>query len=341
MKAITLIAHKKAGPSGLGSYARLLSTTIDTLGYEKTIVQPTYFLNYPLTLSKTKDILHITSQDLALPLTFKKYKDVIVTVHDIIPLEYPLFEQAEQMRFRKFDKWMYKKTIQALEKATALICVSHTTKKALLKHINFPEERIHVIHEYLDEKYKHIKKKRETNSILYVGSELPHKNIPMLLKAVAIAKKTIPSLRFVKVGKPGWPKMREKHLQLAKELKIGDNVVWKDYVEDLVEEYNTAALLVHPSVQEGFGLPIVEAMACGCPVLASNRTIFLEVGGEAAMYFDPTNPEEVAEKIITILNDQKKQKEMQKFGLLWVKKYNQETFGEQLDNVYKTIETKE
>jgi glycosyltransferase involved in cell wall biosynthesis len=337
MESITLIKHKSRGPSGLGSYAQILSTAIDELKYKKKILQATYFLNYPITFPRTKDIIHISSQDLALPLAFRKYNNIVVTVHDIIPLEYPLFEQAPQMRFKNFDKWVYKKTIQALKNATAIICVTNATKKALLRHITYPEERIHVIHEYPDEKYKNKKEKRNEHDVLYVGSELPHKNIPTLLKAIAIAKKTIKSIRFVKVGKPGWPRMREKNVALAKERGIEENIVWKDYVEDLVEEYNNATLLVHPSLQEGFGLPIIEAMACGCPVLSSNRTALPEVGGNAAVYFDPTNPEEIAEKIVAILQDQEKQKEMQKDGLSWVKRYNRKTFATQIQQVYETL----
>ncbi len=337
MKSITILTHKKQGPSGLETYARLLSIAIDELGYKKTILQPTYLLNYPVIFPKTKDIIHVTSQDLALPLIFRKYNNVIVTVHDIIPLQFPLFEKATQMCLWRFDKWLFKKMIQSLKNATKIICVSDTTKRALLQYITYPEENIYVIHEYSDQKYREKKQKREKYDVLYVGSELPHKNFEVLLKAIAIVKKTINGIRLIKIGKSGWPQMRENHKILAKKLNIEQNIVWKDYVNDLVKEYNKAAILVHPSLHEGFGLPLVEAMACGCPVLSSNKASLPEIGGDAAEYFDATKPEECAKKIIAILQNENKQATMREEGLRWVKRYNKKSFTEQVRNVYEEM----
>lgn len=336
MTTITIIIHNTTEASGINTYTNLLMNAIP-LSYEKKIQEPRKVFHYPLALRKTNTLTHITSQDLALPLVFKKYKKCVVTVHDIIPLQYPLFEHAPHIRFKKLDKYLFKKTIASLKKADRIICVSNATKKALLAFYPDLQKKIVVIYEYPAPTYLYKKKKRNAHDLLYVGSEMPYKNIPVLLEAVALVKKQIPTIRLIKVGKSKWPAAREKLQELAEQLNIGENIIWKDSVEDLCEEYNNVALLVHPSFYEGFGLPVIEAMACGCPVLASNRTALPEIGGNAAEYFDPTNPQECAEKIIAILKNKKKQEQMKKRGFQNCKQFTKELFTKKIDQVYKEV----
>lgn len=284
--------------------------------------------------------MHITSQDLALPLLFRKYQRTIVTVHDIIPLEFPLFENALHIRWKKFDKWLYKKTIDALQYADHIICVSHATKRSLMQQLPKTESKITVIHEYPQEQFKFLKRKRNKFDILYVGSEMPHKNISVLLEAFAEVKKQFPKARLIKVGQPKWPGARELLQEQCERLGISNNIVWKESVvsvKSLVEEYNTATVYVQPSLQEGFGLPVVEAMACGCPVLASNIEVMREIGGSAIEYFDPKNPQQLAQKLVRILHSRKKQDDMHKKGLLHVKTFNEENFQQGTAAVYEKV----
>ncbi len=340
MTTIAIIIHKITEASGINTYTNLLINAIP-LSYEKRIQEPLKLFHYPTALRRTSNltdnITHITSQDIALPLVFKKYKKCIVTVHDIISLQYPLFENAPHIRLKKLDKYLFKKTIASLKKADKIICVSNATKNALITIHPELKERIVVIHEYPAEIYIDKKKKRNAHDLLYVGSEMPYKNLPILFNAVALIKKQIPTIRLIKIGKSKWPGAREKLQALAKQLNITENIIWKNSVEDLCEEYNNVALLVHPSLYEGFGLPVIEAMACGCPVLASNRTALPEIGGNAAEYFDPTNPQECAEKIINILKNKKKQEQMRKRGFQNCQRFTKEQFAQKIDQVYKEV----
>ncbi len=340
MTTIAIIIHNTTEASGINTYTNLLINAIPA-SYEKRLQEPMKFFYYPLALRKTDAITHITSQDLASPLIFKKYKKCIVTVHDIIPLQYPLFENAPHIHLKKLDKYLFKKTIAALKNADKIICVSNATKNELVAIHPELQKKIVVVHEYPAALYTDKKKKRNAYDLLYVGSELPYKNIPVLFKAVALVKKQIPAIHLIKIGTSKWPAARENLQAFAEQLKIAENIDWKDCVEDLCEEYNKAALLVHPSLYEGFGLPVIEAMACGCPVLASNRTALPEVGGDAAEYFDPTNPQDCAEKIIDILTNKKKQEQMRKRGFQNCKRFTKELFAKKIDQVYKEVLSKQ
>lgn len=333
---VTLVVQKSFQHSGIGTYTHLLLSSLKD-SYNLNIQSPFYVRQYPVSFRRAVGIIHITSQDLALPLVFWKYRKTIVTVHDIIPLQYSLFENAPHIRWKRVDKWLYKKTIEALEGVDHIICVSEATRKSLVQYLPTLAEKATVIHEYPSEEFQFLRKKRNSYDILYVGSEMPYKNISPLLEAFALVKKEIPEVRLIKVGKSGWLGAREKLLQQSEQLGIKDAIIWKDEVSNLVEEYNRAAVYVQPSLYEGFGLPVVEAMACGCPVIASNIDVLREIGGDAAEYVDSQNPKELAEKIIFILKNKRKQQEMQKRGLLWVKRYNQKTFQQKTTEVYEKV----
>lgn len=347
---VCIITKDARAKCGLERYTSLLVNALKSDScYSVILIEPTKIGPLAISVSQKKidhktTILHFRSQELASPLIFYKYPKTIVTVHDIIPLEYPLYEQATHLRAKKFDKWFFRKTIKALERAERIITVSEATKKSLLKHISYPEERIHVIYEYPSKEFKEIKtiheekKKQKTCDVLYVGSEMPYKNLTVLLHAIAAAKKKIPQVRLIKVGKALWPGAREELEALASTLGIEDVIVWKDEVEKIEEEYNRATVLIQPSLHEGFGFPIVEAMACGCPVICSNRTSLPELGGDAVLYFDPTNQYELAEKIMNILENKKMQEELRKKGLKQVKKFTKERFDRETKQVYELVE---
>lgn len=335
---ITFITQRNSGKSGIDTYTSLVLSVLENQKkYNVEIVTPRYFSHYPLTFKKGKGILHVTSQDLAFPLVFKKYEQCIVTVHDIIPLVYPLFEQARHLRLKWFNIWMYKETIRALRKAAHIICVSHATKKSLLTLYPQLEEKITVIHEYPQEKFKVLSKRREKYDILYVGSEMPHKNLATLIKAFAKVRLQFPQARLIKIGQSKWLGAREELIRLARSLQCEEGIYWKDEITDLVQAYNKATVYVQPSLQEGFGLPVVEAMACGCPVIISKIPALQEVAGDAASSFTHDNVDELAEAIITLFKDKGMQAQMSLNGQEQIKKYNQETFKKMHLMVYNLI----
>ncbi len=284
----------------------------------------------PLTFPKiNKDkIIHCTNQNLVIPLLWKKRK-CIVTVHDLIPLT-----KVEQNNTSK--KFLFLFIKKALRKATHIIADSHHTKKDIIKFIGYPEEKITVIplgidpNEFFDKKIK-----REKNTILYVGSEHKRKNIELIIKAIALLAKEMPDFRFVKVGKAQDKVMREKLKNLVTELNIEKNVIWKDYVENLADEYNKATVFVFPSLYEGFGFPVLEAMACGCPVICSNKTSLPELAGDAALYINGEDEKELANAIKNVLKNKTLQENLQKKGMKQAKKFTWEKCGEETVRIYE------
>ena len=335
---ILLISNQDENKTGVGRYSQEVEEAISL----RNVIEkksPLRFFNYPFFIHKSDaDSIHILSQDLGFVLNFMsktQKRKTIITVHDVIPLQYPLFEQAEHLFFKKFDKWFFKKSIESLKQAEQIICVSYATKKNLLQYINYPENKIQVIYEYPSKEFINLHKNRNPYDIMYVGSEMPHKNLKVLIEALGYVKNKIPHIRLIKIGKSHWPGAREQLLELANKKNLTKNILWKDTVEDLAEDYNCATLLVHPSLHEGFGFPIVEAMACGCPVLCSDKDSLPELGGTAVEYFNPENEKELAEKIIKIVENKRIQEEMRKKGLLQVHNFNQERFKKETVAVYR------
>lgn len=280
--------------------------------------------------TKEDELLHCTAQTLALPLLFSKRK-CVVTVHDIIPL-------ATKEYANVVERITYFLLKYALKRAVHIIADSEHTKEDIIKHIRYPSKKITVIPLGIDQNiFKEKKTKRERNIILYVGSDAKRKNIELIIKALVHIKKEIPDIIFVKVGQAQDNAMRKKLKMLAKDLSLEQHVVWKDYVEDLTEEYNKATIFVFPSLYEGFGFPILEAMACGCPVICSNKTSLPELGEDAVIYTDAMDQKDLAQKIIILIKDKMLQEQLRKKGKQQVQKFTWESCAEKIIRVYNGI----
>jgi glycosyltransferase involved in cell wall biosynthesis len=303
----------------------------------------TIFRAIPLTYPKTTtDYIHCTSQKLTIPLLYsslfsllpfspRKKRKVIVTVHDIIPL-------ATNQYKNTLEKITYFFIKLALKNAAHIIVDSEHTKSDIIKHVRYPKEKITVIYLGVDKKEFYQKKiQKQENTILYVGSDAKRKNIELIIKALAILKKEIPTIRFIKVGQAQDNPMRAKLKRLTEELNVTDHIVWKDYVENLADEYNRANMFVFPSLYEGFGFPVLEAMACGCPVITTKRASLSELAGDAALFIDGTSPQELAKKIKQLLRDKKLQKRLQKEGAKQAAKFTWEKCAEETIAVYKSV----
>ena len=166
------------------------------------------------------------------------------------------------------------------------------------------------------------------NFLLYVGNAYPHKNLNTLLKVFAQLHNEHPELRLVLVGKIDYFYKRVQEearvLNLWQEGNVNSPVIFPGYVPDAQLEilYAEARVYVFPSLYEGFGLPPLEAMAQGCPVISSDRGSLKEILGEAAYYFNPEDEADMLVKINTLLNDSEKRNELKKLGYLQAKKYN-------------------
>ena len=158
--------------------------------------------------------------------------------------------------------------------------------------------------------------------ILFVGTIQPRKNIAKLIEAVSLLKNK--EIQLVVVGKKGW--LWEEILAAPEKFKVQNRIKFLDFVgnEDLPSLYKNAQCFVLPSLYEGFGLPVLEAMKFGCPVVISNVSSLPEVGGDAAIYFDPLSVDDIVEKLTLVINDERLRIKMVEKGYNQVKKFSWE-----------------
>ncbi len=274
---------------------------------------------------------------------FVKLKDQkkIITTYDLIPKFYP--DTIDHITLFRF-KYLFPRTLKTADK---IIAISNSTKKDLIDYFNIPEGKIKVILLAADEKFKPLNKdeteeiKRRYNLnfpfILYVGNLAKHKNIPALIKAFyKITKKGI-SHKLVITGKRGC-KYKEIFETIDK-LNLQDDVMFTGYVsdEDLPALYNAAELFVYPSLYEGFGLPPLEAMACGTPVITSNTSSLPEVVGDAGIMVDPHDVDELADTMYDVLTNDGLKEDLIKKGLERAKMFSWEKCALETLKVYKEL----
>lgn len=270
----------------------------------------------------------------------------VVVIHDMVP--YRFFKprkSSEGYEDRKRIK-------MACEAADRIITPSEFSKQEICTFLEIPHDKIHVIHHGVDESFCtcDIDRAKEATFldrfskglpfILFVGNVEKRKNVEILLTAFGEAKKkyTFPHKLIVAgkcpgslvssnggtglshlLSKVGLGKKAKKHrlAYMVEKLSIGDEVIWLGEVgdEDLLWLYRLAQLFVFPSEYEGFGMPILEAMASGVPSIVSNISSATEVAGDAALYFDVKDPRELAEKIWLVLSDMDLAARLQRTGL--------------------------
>ncbi len=254
---------------------------------------------------------------------------IIVTLHDIIADRHSdlIFPNKKSKLF-----WKLKQNI-AIRQADLIATVSEYSKQQIIEYFKLPESRLRVISEGARPVFKVLEKNEETEKVLarhelkldekfllYVGGISPHKNLATLITAFEQISRDQKDVKLVLVGDykddpffSAYPSLKKQ----VSEIGLEDRVIFTGFIsdEDLAQLYNTAALLVFPSLEEGFGLPAIEAMSCGTPVAASNCSSLPEVLGEAGRFFDPRDAENMAQMIGQILADAELQEKMRSTGL--------------------------
>ncbi len=233
---------------------------------------------------------------------------------DLIPL---VFEDVYLKK--KNEKRIFLKSLKAFEKSTAIISISNSSKNDLLKHINFPQNNIFTIYPGVASEFSpknkdqilkiKTKYKIKNKYLFYVGGYDFRKNIGAVIESLLkIPKEILKNYQLVLAGNM-YDKEKKLFTRMAQKLNVSNNLLFTGFVSnnDLPILYSGADIFLFPSLYEGFGLPLIEAMACGCPVIASNNSSIPEVVGDAALMVNPKNNVEIANAISKILrNDQLK-----------------------------------
>lgn len=255
---------------------------------------------------------------------------VVVTIHDTAYEYFP-------GEFLKRDLYKLKNwTAHGLKQAKKIIAVSQSTKKDIARLYNVDNEKISVIYNgyntYETENKAgtdilNVYDVKKNSYILYVGTIQPRKNITALIEAFEKIAPDYPSLKLLIAGKKGW--MYKQIYDSAQKSEYSGRMVFAGYVPDdhLSALYTQASMYVLPSLYEGFGIPILEAMNHGCPVIASDASSLPEVGKDACIYFDPKDTQDLSSALKKVLNSKQLQDTLKKKGKERVKHFSWDTCG--------------
>ncbi len=292
------------------------------------------FLNGKITKWGVKaikpDIIHETYYRMD-DYNYKRSKRVL-TVHDMIHEKYP--------HYYLNDKTSEKKA-SAVKRADHVLCVSENTKKDLIEILKVPQKKITVVYHgtsFKPNSYAGSFSSRKSRRpyILYVGWRGHYKNFKRFLCAYSLASRLNNHFDLVCFGDKN---ISHKEKQLIRSMKLDNERIEFTNGEDktLVDYYCGASAFIFPSIYEGFGIPLLEAMSCHCPIACSNIKCFKEIAGDAAEYFDPFNTDSIADAIQRIVYSSYRRKELIKLGNDRVKLFSWEKAAAKIGEIYHKI----
>ncbi len=293
-------------------------------------------------LKNSPDVLFIPAH--TLPVIRRPQQKTIVTIHDLGAEYLPQYHQFPQKLY------LNRSTEYAVKHATKLIAVSQATKENLIAQLHANPEKISVIYEGYDADHFRPQNKEAMQAVqdkhgltkpyfLFVGTIQPRKNLERLIEAFAymvhhyleneevtkdysVNMRELRNIELVLAGKKGW--LSDAIYQAPKKYGVTGRVKFLDYVShsDMPGLYAGALTFVFPSLYEGFGLPVLEAMACGVPVLTSNTSSLPEVGGQVAFYADPYSVDDLAGKLYMLLSQEKLRHKAKSGGIEHAKQFS-------------------
>ena len=274
------------------------------------------------------EIFHGLSNEI--PFGIHKKVKCVVTIHDLIFKRYPSF-------YNRIDRFIYsRKTKYACQRAQKIISVSQQTKQDLSNYFNINPEKIEVIYQSCHNAFKsklkneNILKKYQIpdDFILFVGTIEKRKNLNFILNGI----REKPEINLVCIGEK--KSYYNDVINFISKNKIKNNIIFLklDSVNDLSDIYKKAKCLVYPSIYEGFGIPIIEALYSEIPVITSNKPVFKEAGGDHCIYINKT--EEFKEEIEKIWN---RKKTKNPIARKWAEKFNSSNQAKQIVNIYQKL----
>jgi glycosyltransferase involved in cell wall biosynthesis len=295
-------------------------------------------LSFPIEFQRGKlDVFH--AQFIIPPFCYSK---TVTTIPDILFERYPdFFPPFETFRCRVLIPW-------SARRADHIITVSQSSKNDIVNHYHIHPDKISVIDEAPRDEFRVLNRDEcreriarkygiHDSYVLYVGRVNARKNLLRLVEAFSRLRRTGVRHKLVIVGKQDW--QGEQVIQKVKALGLESEVIFTGYVDwdDVPVFYNAADLFVFPSICEGFGAPIVEAMACGVPVVTSRDTALEEVAGGAAALADPLSVDSIAHAMEKVLTDPEFSESLQKKGLKRVTDFSGRRKAEQTLAIYHQL----
>lgn len=329
---------------GTGFYLTSLKTSLEKYFPKNEYIYFTQGKNF----TQKPDIVHIPYfEPFFLTLPLQMPKNIIVTVHDMTPFVFPQhFPSGIKGKLR----WHLQK--RSLKKASAIITDSEVSKRDIIKFTGITEDKVFVVYLAAAEHFQKLKTENLKLKIdqkynlpdkfaLYVGDITWNKNLPNLISAINETK-----IPLVVVGKTFLDKDYDRNNPWNKGIKESQelaeknpNVIGLGFVSDenLVDIYNLATVFVMPSFYEGFGLPIVEAMSCGTPVITTKNGSIPEIAGEAAYYVDANSVDSIRNGIEKVFNNRDLRNELSEKGIARAKLFSWKKTAEETIKVYSKI----
>lgn len=263
----------------------------------------------------------------------------IVSVMDVSYLRFPdTFKKNDLYQLTAWTKY-------SVQKAKEIITISESSKNDIIKFYKVPKDKIKVVYLGLKDLPSSMVSSKspkeygiEKDFVLFVGTLQPRKNISKLIEAFSLLPEKIRDTHdLVIIGKKGW--LFEDILAAPKKYGVESNVKFLDFVsnEDLPGFYKKAEVYVLPSLYEGFGLPVLEAMRYGCPVITSNVSSLPEAGGDAALYFDPESAKDIKDTLEKVLTDKTLREKMREKGTIHYKKFTWEKAAKEVLAVIDSV----
>jgi glycosyltransferase involved in cell wall biosynthesis len=267
----------------------------------------------------------------------------VVSIHDLIFKIYP-------ETYPVFDRCIYNKKFRhSCLHSDAIIAISESTKRDIVKYFSIDPYKIKVVYQSCNNLFKEPKTQEEVDRILkqynlpgeyllYVGSVIERKNLLSLVESYKFLSPDF-KIPLVIIGKG--KSYKEKVKKRIDELKLNDKVIWIDFLTDnnhLQAIYQQAQVFIYPSLYEGFGIPIIEAVLCKTPVITSNTSSLPEAAGPSAYYVDPLNAEQIAHGIEKILSDTTFKNKLISEGYRYVcETFDEKALTDKLMAVYKDV----
>ena len=286
------------------------------------------------------DLFH--EPDFVLPPTLPRTHTVL-TVHDLT------FIRDAESALPKLRRYLNRVVPRSVARATHVLADSTATQHDLVEFFHTPAEKITVIYGGVDARFAPVRDPGRLAAvrarynigpgtfILGLGTLQPRKNYQRLIRAFSDLRPLASDLRLIIVGGRGW--LYDSILAEVQQLGLEGCVMFPGFVDDgdLPALYSAAALFAFPSIYEGFGLPVLEAMACGTPVVTSKTSSLVEVGGEAALLVEPTNVDAIADAMRRILQDADLRRTLATRGFEQARRFTWEKAALQLREIYERI----